>query len=91
MPTLEPHEGLLTLSTRRRSSASKLPLILLRNEAQLQKSRKLSIKEMIKMVQHQTGTLSSALAKMGRMAETDKGLGLLMTEEPEQSDPTFLL
>lgn len=61
---LQPHEGLLTVGGQ--GSHSRLPEVKLIRAAAVQKSRKLSIQEVIKMVRHQTGTLSSALVRLAR-------------------------
>lgn len=63
---LQPHEGLLTV-TDRSSLYSGLPKVRVVRVAPFnRKARRLSIREISKMVRHQTGTLASALMKLAR-------------------------
>lgn len=62
---LEPGEGLLTLGAV--NPMSGIPKIKVIKPASTQRVRKLTIKETIKMVAHQTGTLASALTKVVKL------------------------
>ena len=61
---LLPTEGLLTLG--RRSIHTGLPQIRVVKEAPVQKTKRLSLREVIRMVRHQTGTLATALVKLAK-------------------------
>jgi len=64
LPTLEEGEGLLTLAGV--SSYSGLPKAVVRKVARPSGAKPLRMQEVIRMVGHQTGTLSSALTKLAK-------------------------
>jgi hypothetical protein len=66
LPELEDGEGLLTVVSNHRAYGGSLAAQVVK-EAAVQKVRRLSIKEIIKMVAHQTGSLNSALAKIATL------------------------
>jgi hypothetical protein len=68
LPELEEGEGLLTLEGC--GGYSGLPKVAVRKKARPSGARPLRIKEVIRMVQHQTGTLSSALTKIAKASSS---------------------
>jgi len=71
-PLLEQKEGLLTTMTHHRSAYTNMPVLRIVKDASVMRdSRRLTLREMVRMVMHQTGTLSSALVKVARVYDED--------------------